>query len=390
MSTSTDIRPFRIDIPQADIDDLHDRLARARWADDLPGVGWSRGVPLPYLRDLAEHWRTTYEWRTHESALNSLPQFVTTIDGQDVHFVHVRSPEPAALPLVLTHGWPGSFVEMQRLVGPLTDPGAHGGEPVDAFDVVVPSLPGFGFSSPVTETGWNSTRTATAWVELMHRLGYERYGAHAGDVGAAVSGELSGLDPDRVVGAHLSTDPLSVVAVSMFSGAGPDAHADLSDDDTATLAALQARWTDGMGYFQLQSSRPQTIGYSLTDSPVGQLAWIVEKFKEWTAADAELPDDAVDRDQMLTNVSVYWFTGTGASAAQVMYENMHAERDWGARSPAPTGFAVFGADPIARRLLDPEHQIGHWSEFAEGGHFPAMEVPELLTDDIRRFFRQLR
>jgi pimeloyl-ACP methyl ester carboxylesterase len=289
---------------------------------------------------------------------------------------------------VLTHGWPGSFVEMQRLVDPLTDPGAYGSDPADAFDVVVPSLPGFGFSSPVTETGWNTTRTATAWVELMRRLGYERYGAHAGDVGAAVSGELSGLDPDRVVGAPHSTDPLSVVAVSMFSGAGSEVDADLSDDDTATLADLQARWTDGMGYFQLQSTRPQTIGYSLTDSPVGQLAWIVEKFREWTAAAAEIPEQAVDRDHLLANVSVYWFTQSGASAAHFLYDSMRAH-EWGEAAGTPTGFAVFGADPIVRRLIDPGHRIGHWSEFDRGGHFPAMEVPDLLAADLRAFFRPL-
>ncbi len=386
--SSAEIRPFRIDIPQADLDDLRDRLARIRWPDELPSVGWSRGVPLGYLKALAEYWRTGYDWRKHEARLNEFPQFTTTIDGQNIHFLHVRSPEPHALPLILIHSWPGSFVEFMRMVGPLSDPRAHGGDPADAFHLVVPSIPGFGFSMPVRETGWATGRIARAFAQLMRRLGYERYGAHGGDIGAGVAGSLSPIERERVVGVHVTSDPPTAVSFASFSG-DPAAAPGLSEADKERVEQMKQTSADGMGYLQLQSTRPQTLAYALTDSPVGQLAWIAEKFKEWTDPAAALPEDAVDRDHLLTNISLYWLTRTGASAAHSLYESMHAQ-EWGEEGPAPTGFAVFGADPIARRLMDPEHKIEHWSEFERGGHFPAMEVPDLLAGDIRMFFRRLR
>jgi epoxide hydrolase len=382
------IQPFTIAIPQADLDDLRDRLARTRWPDALAGVGWSRGVPPSYLKSLATSWRDSYDWREHEATLNQFPQFTTEIDGQTIHFLHVRSPEPDALPLLLIHSWPGSIVEFMRLVGPLTDPRAHGGDAADAFHVVVPSIPGFGFSTPVRETGWTSGRIARAFAELMRRLGYERYGAHGGDIGAGVAGGLSPIDPERVVGVHVTSDPPTAVSFAMFTG-DPAAVAGLSEAEKERVERMKLTSMDGMGYLQIQTTRPQTLAYSLTDSPIGQLAWIAEKFKEWTDPTAELPEDAVDRDQLLTNISLYWFTRSGASAAQALYESMHAQ-EWGEEGPAPTGFAVFGADPIARRLIDPERKIEHWSEFERGGHFPAMEAPDLLTGDIRAFFRPLR
>jgi pimeloyl-ACP methyl ester carboxylesterase len=381
------IRPFRIAIPQTDIDDLTDRLAGTRWPEDLPGMGWTRGVPLGYLKELAEYWRAGYDWRAHEARLNEIPQFTTIIDGQTIHLLHVRSHEPNALPLLITHGYPSSNAEFADLVGPLTDPRAHGGDPGDAFHVVAPSLPGFGFSSPLADTGWESTRTAKAWVELMHRLGYERYGAHGGDIGAGVSGDLGIHDPDRVVGAHVNTDP---TALALIGGMLPDEADDMSDAQKSRLAELRAWEADGRGYLQIQSTRPQTLAYGLNDSPVAQLAWIVEKFKEWTAPGVELPEDAVDRDQLLTNVSIYWFTGTGTSAATFIYEASHADRDWGAMSPAPAGMAVFAADNLLRYVLNPDGHIEHWSEFETGGHFPALEEPELLVADVRAFFRDLR
>ena len=386
-SSDIEIRPFRIDVPQTDVNDLRDRLARTRWPDDLLGENWSRGVPLGYLHGLAEYWRTDYDWRTHEAALNEFPQFTTTIDGQTIHFLHVRSPQSSALPLVITHGYPSSIAEFVRLIDPLTDPRAHGGDPADAFHVVAPSLPGFGFSSPLEDTGWESTRTAKAWVELMHRLGYERYGAHGGDIGAGISGDLGIHDPDRVVGAHVSTDP---TALALIGGMLPDETEDLTEAQKGRLEELRGWEADGRGYLQIQSTRPQTLAYGLNDSPAAQLAWIVEKFKEWTNPAAELPEDAVDRDQLLTNVSIYWFTGTGASAARFIYEAAHADRDWGAMSPAPTGMAVFAADNLLRYVLNSDGHVEHWSEFESGGHFPAMEGPELLVGDIRKFFRDLR
>jgi pimeloyl-ACP methyl ester carboxylesterase len=383
-----DIVPFRIDIPQADLDDLRDRLARTRWPDELPGIGWSRGVPPGYLKDLAEYWRVSYDWRKQEAMLNELPQFTTTIDGQTIHFLHARSSEADALPLILIHSWPGSVVEFLRMVGPLSDPRGHGGDPADAFHVVVPSIPGFGFSTPLSETGWATGRIARAFAELMRRLGYGRYGAHGGDIGAGVAGGLSPAEPDGVVGVHVTSDPPTAVSFAMFSG-DPAAAPGLSEADRERVERMKQTSADDMGYLQIQTTRPLTLAYALTDSPVGQLAWIAEKFRAWTDPTAELPEDAVDRVQLLTNVSVYWFTRTGASAAHILYESMHAQ-EWGEEGPAPTGFAVFGVDPVTRRLMDPEGKVEHWSEFDRGGHFPAMEQPDLLVGDVRAFFRRLR
>jgi pimeloyl-ACP methyl ester carboxylesterase len=387
--TDAAIHPFRVEIPQADLDDLHDRLARTRWPDELGGVGWSRGVPLGYLKDLAGYWRDGYDWRGHEARLNQLPQFSTVVDGQPIHFLHVRSPEPDALPLIVTHGYPGSVVEFLDLVGPLTDPRAHGGDPADAFHLVAPSLPGYGFSTPVREPGWAMGRTSRAWVELMARLGYDRYGGQGGDIGAGVTGMLANLDPGHVVGVHLNSDPLAVAAVALPPGDEADKAA-VTDAHRASLEWMRRFQADGLGYLELQRTRPQTVAYALTDSPVGQLAWIVEKFKEWTDPAADLPEDAVDRDQLLTNVSVYWFTGTGASAAQFLYETAHAQ-DWPGPSDVPQGWAVFAAnDDLVRRLVDPDGRIEHWSEFDRGGHFAAMEAPDLLVEDVRAFFGKLR
>jgi epoxide hydrolase len=385
--SEAEIKTFRMEVSQAEVDDLQDRLARTRWPADLGDADWSRGVPLGYLKELAGYWGSDYDWRAHEARLNAFPQFTTTIDGQRIHFLHVRSPEPNALPLVITHGYPSSIAEFVDLIGPLTNPHGHGGDPADAFHVVAPSLPGFGFSSPLDDTGWESTRTAKAWVELMGRLGYERYGAHGGDIGAGISGDLGIHDPDRVVGAHVSTDP---TALALIGGMLPDETDDLNEAQKARLEELRGWEADGRGYLQIQSTRPQTLAYGLNDSPVAQLAWIAEKFKEWTNPAAELPEDAVDRDQLLTNVSIYWFTGTGASAARFIYEAAHADRDWGAQSPAPTGMAVFAADNLLEHVLNGDGHSEHWSEFESGGHFPAMEAPEALVDDIRMFFRGLR
>jgi pimeloyl-ACP methyl ester carboxylesterase len=384
----TEIRPFRVQVPQADLDDLRDRLGRTRWPSEVPGAEWSRGVPLAYLKDLAGHWRDGYDWREQEARLNQVPQFTTVVDGQQVHFLHVRSPEPDALPLVVTHGYPGSVVEFLDLVGPLTDPRAHGGDPADAFHLVAPSLPGFGFSTPVREPGWGMGRTTRAWVELMARLGYDRYGAQGGDIGAGVTGMLASLDPGHVVGIHLNSDPLAVAAVALPPGDQADKLA-VTDAHRASLERMRQFHADGLGYLQLQTTRPQTVAYALNDSPVAQLAWIVEKFKEWTDPAADLPEDAVDRDQLLTNVSIYWFTGTGASAAQFLYEAAHAH-DWPGPSDVPQGWAVFAADDLVRRLVDPGGDIAHWSEFDRGGHFAAMEAPDLLVDDVRAFFRSRR
>jgi pimeloyl-ACP methyl ester carboxylesterase len=373
------IEEFRIDIPQAELDDLRERLARTRWPDQLPGVGWDYGIALDDVRELAGYWRSSYDWRVHERRLNGFDQFTTVIDGQAVHFLHVRSASPGALPLIMTHGWPGSIVEFTEVIGPLTDPGAHGGDPGDAFDLVVPSIPGFGFSGPTRERGWNVTRVARAWDELMGRLGYRRYGAQGGDWGSAISRELGVLFPEHLIGVHLN------MLSPYVSGEEPD----LDERDRERVERLRRFRQTGRGYGAIQSTRPQTVGYGLTDSPAGQLAWIAEKFGEWT--DGGL--GAVDRDQLLTNISVYWLTRTAGSSARLYYEAVRSETERSpARSTVPTGVAVFPAEiaPPVRRIAEQSNHIVHWSEFDRGGHFAAMEEPDLLIGDVREFFRELR
>lgn len=393
MTTDDRIRPFAVDVPQPTLDDLVDRLARTRWAPDAPGDDpWARGVPTAYLRDLATYWLDEFDWRAQEAALNELPGHLTEIDGQTIHFLHVRSPEPQALPLVLVHGWPGSIVEFLEVIGPLTDPVAHGGDAADAFHVVVPSIPGFGWSSPLAGAGWTADRVAGAFVELMARLGYERYGVQGGDYGAIVTPAMGRLAPEAVAGVHVNAATGGFVS---FAPPSEDDLATMTDAEKARLARLGFYAQEQMGYVQLQSTRPQTLAHALVDSPVGQLAWIVEKFKEWSGTDISgLPEDAVDRDHLLTNVMVYWLTSTAGSSASLYYEGAHdAGGGWGAeieRSPVPTGVAVFPQDIAIRRHAEVANTITHWSEFDEGGHFAAMETPGLLVGDVRTFFRTVR
>jgi len=373
---SDQIRPFRIEIPPAELDDLHHRLGTARWPAQLPGVGWTRGVPLDHLVELADHWRTGYDWREQEARLNRYPQFVTEIDRQRIHFLHVRSDRPDATPLLITHGFPSSVAEFLQLIEPLVDPSDG-----PAFHVVAPSLPGYAFSTPLSATGWTMGRTARAWVELMRRLGYERYGVHGGDIGGGVSGLVAGLDAAHVTGVQVVTDPLTAANVATFMPGLADRLDEKDPVDKLILARMTEFRTDGSGYLAIQNSRPQTIGYGLVDSPLLQLAWITEKFQAWT----DLP---IDRDQLLTTVSLYWFTGSGASAAHTLYEQAHSS-DWGAPPAVPQGFAVFGADETVRRLV-PAPPGAHWTEFDRGGHFPAMEAPIELAADLQSFFGPLR
>jgi pimeloyl-ACP methyl ester carboxylesterase len=392
--TTNQIEEFRVSIPQADLDDLANRLARTRWPSSLPGAawdhsapgaGWDRGVPVGYLRELAEYWRDGFDWRAQEARLNSYPQYTTRIDGQKIHFLHVKSPEPDATPLLLLHGWPGSVVEFTRVIGPLSDPGSHGDGSAPAFDLVIPSLPGFGFSGPVTEPGWGSRRIAGALAELMARLGYERYGAQGGDFGAFVAPDLGRVDPGHVIGVHVNAATLGFIPFG-----------DIPEQDLATFSPaekeraqrLQGFLAEGNGYFQIQGTRPQTLSYGLTDSPAGQLAWIVEKFKEWTNTGHALPEDAIPRDEILADVSVYWFTGTAGSTANLYYESMHSG-DWPTPSPVPTGVAVFAEDIAIRRYAERANNIVHWSDFDTGGHFAALETPDLLIQDVRTFFASL-
>jgi epoxide hydrolase len=375
---SADVVPFLIEVPEEDLADLRRRLSRTRWPEPATADGWVQGVPLPYLQGLCAYWADGYDWRVVEARLNALGHFSTAIDGLPVRFIHVRSPHEGALPLIMTHGWPGSVVEFMEIIGPLTDPGAHGGDPGDAFDLVVPSIPGFGFSGPTRSPGWNVPRVARAWGELMRRLGYERYGAQGGDWGSGISRELGILFPEQLIGVHLNT-------LSPYFSGDLD---ELDAQDRARVERLRQFRRTGSGYGAIQATRPQTVGYGLTDSPAGQLAWIAEKFGQWT--DGGL--GAVDRDQMLTNITVYWLTRTAGSSARLYYEAARSLSRAPVPSTVPTGVAVFPAEIAApvRRIAEQSNHIVHWSEFDRGGHFAAMEEPDLLVADVREFFRLFR
>lgn len=376
---SMDLREFRIDIPQADLDDLRLRLGRTRWPDELPGVGTAYGFPMEQVKELAAYWAEGFDWRAAERRLNAFPQYLTRIDGQDIHFLHVRSPHQGALPLVLTHGWPGSFAEFIDMVGPLTDPVAHGGDAADAFHVVIPSVPGYTFSGPTGDRGWSSMRVARAWDELMTGLGYTRYAAHGGDGGSLIGRALGILNPPGLVATH-------VLQLFSFPSGDPEEFARLSEQDHAALAVLQRfQKEEGFtGFSEMHSTRPQTLSYALADSPVGQLAW--NELMGRAVADGSLTPD-----QFLTQVSMYWFTATGGSSARQYYEDRHSE--WAqAVNTAPTGLTVFPADfqtirPFAER---DNTNLVYWSHAPRGGHFAALEVPEVLVDELRAMFRPLR
>ncbi|HET9286666.1 MAG TPA: epoxide hydrolase [Gaiella sp.] len=375
LAASAAVHPYRVEIPQADLDDLQARLERVRWPDELSGVDWRFGVPLGCVRELADQWRTGFDWRAHETRLNVYPQFTTTIDGQRVHFVHVRSPEPGALPLICTHGWPMSVFEYLDLVGPLSDPRAHGGDPADAFHVVIPSIPGVAFSGPTTEPGWNTRRVARAWVELMARLGYERYGAHGNDGGSQISPEVGRYDSERVVGVH-------VTQVFSFPSGDPAELADLSDEDTAALAFLeQFTASGGLAFNAYQSAQPQTLAYALQDSPTGWLAWVTQLFQQ-----------SVEPDYILVNASAYWLTNTVGSSIRRYYDEAHAEDGRPEPTTTPTGVAIFANDfQSIRRFAERDHSnIVSWNRYDRGSHFAPHDAPDILLDDLRRFFRAFR
>jgi len=374
------VTPFVLSIPDADLNDLRDRLARTRYTTEVPGADPAYGASLTAVRAMAEYWRDEFDWRSVEAKLAAFPQFMTTIDGQPIHFLHVRSAEPEAFPIVLTHGWPGSFAEFADMIGPLVDPVAHGGRAEDAFHVVVPSFPGYAFSGPVTEPGWGSARVAGAWDTLMKRLGYERYGAHGGDGGSLVGRELGILAPDGLVGTH-------VLQLFSFPSGDPAEFEKLGPKDYEALEILKD-FGEISAFATLQSTRPQTLAHALADSPVGQLAW-----NELMATfDRPTP---LTRDQILTHVSLYWFTNTAGSSARQYKEDarFNAGKGISARvNHAPTGVSVFRNDfhsirAFAERDND---RIVFWKEHEVGGHFAAMEVPDVLVADLREFFGPLR
>jgi epoxide hydrolase len=387
-SDGSGIRPFRIEVPQAAVDDLKERLANSRWPDESPGEGWSRGVPMVYLEGLAKYWQTQYDWRDHEAKLNEYPQFTTTIEGQTVHFLHVRSPEPDATPLMLIHGWPGSVVEFLDVIGPLSDPRAHGGDPADAFHLVIPSIPGHGFSRPLSAAGWTPHHIAQAFTELMSRLGYQRYGVQGGDQGAFIAPEMGRIDPAHIVGVHVNSLVQIPTVVQIMVGLVV-----MSKAERVRLKRFKHFNDDMRGYDHIQATRPKTLAYGLTDSPVGQLAWIVEKFKEWVDPAAALPEDAISRDHILTNVSLYWFSGTAGSSANLYYETLHdpAVKKRKLRNKVPTGVYVsLTQDVTIRRWAERENNIVRWTEFDHGGHFAALEGPESFARDVSEFFHSLR
>ena len=376
-----ELRPFRIDVPDNELADLRDRLRRTRWPESETVDDWSQGIPLAYTRDLCRYWADDYDWRATEARLNAHPQVVTEIDGLDFHVLHARSPHPDALPLVLTHGWPGSIVEFLKVLGPLTDPVAHGGDAADAFHVVCPSLPGYGFSDKPTAPGWNVDRIADAWAELMARLGYDRYGAQGGDWGAAVTAALGHADPDHLAGIHLNM-PLAAPGSLDLADLNPSEVVALEDYDR------HRRW--GTGYSKEQSTRPQTVGYGLVDSPVGQAAWIVEKFREWSDCDGH-PETVFTRDELLDNVMLYWLTASGASSARLYWESF--VRPGFDEVSVPAGCSVFPKEimRISRRWAEGRFtDIRYWNELDHGGHFAAMEQPALFVDEVRTFFRLVR
>lgn len=369
-----DINPFRIDIPQADLDDLDQRLARVRWTNELPDAGGDYGVPLEYLQGLVRRWREEYDWRAWEARLNQYPQFTTTIDGQNVHFLHVRSPEPDATPLLLTHGWPTTVVEYLDVIDRLSDPRAHGGDPADAFHLVIPSVPGFGFSGHTTDKGWNRYRIAKAWAELMHRLGYEQYGAHGNDGGSLVSPEVGRCDPEHVLGVH-------VTQIFSFPSGDPAELEGLSPEDQKNVEFLAWWLENGGAYDKLQSTAPQTLSHALADSPVGQLGW-----------NAQLLGPTLDPDYVLTNTMIYWLTNTAASSARLYYEDFHATDKPTEPTTVPIGLANFAWDfHSIRAFAERDHKnIVSWNVYDTGSHFAAHDAPDLLIDDIRGFFRRLR
>ena len=371
--------PFRIEIPQADLDDLVDRLSRTRWPEAEPVDDWSQGMPLGYLRELCGYWADGYDWRAREALLNTFPQYRTEIDGLGIHFVHARSPHPDAMPLVITHGWPGSIVEFQKVIGPLTDPTAHGGDAADAFHVICPSLPGYGFSDKPTAPGWNVPRIADAWAALMARLGYDRYGAQGGDWGAMVTSAIGWRDAAHLAGIHLNM-PLAV----------PDLAEPLTDAEQAAMDGFTHYQQWESGYSKEQSTRPQTVGYGLVDSPVGQAAWIVEKFWAWTDCDGD-PQTVLTRDELLDNVMLYWLPATGASSARLYWESFD-DIDF-TPIDVPVGCSIFPKEifRMSKRWAEGRFSdLRHWNELDRGGHFAAFEQPDTYVDEVRAFFRLVR
>jgi epoxide hydrolase len=376
------VSPFRIAVPDAVVNDLKSRLRNTRWPEAELVDDWSQGAPLQWIKDVCGYWAEQYDWRKREAALNRFAQFTTDIDGLGIHFIHARSPNPQAMPLIITHGWPGSVVEFHKVIEPLVDPVAHGGKAADAFHVVCPSLPGFGFSAKPTATGWGVDRIAKTWAVLMNRLGYARYGAQGGDWGSAVTTALGAQDPDHCAGIH----------ITLAMGTRPNVEGQPTPEESRALQGIKyyADWDSG--YSKQQSTRPQTLGYALTDSPSGQAAWILEKFWAWTDCNGH-PENILTRDELLDNVMLYWVTASAASSARLYWESFGPKRRTPHTVNVPTGVAVFPKEIVTpvRKWMEASYvNITHWSEMPKGGHFSAFEQPDLFIQEVRDFFRKIR
>ncbi len=378
------IETFEVAISDEVLDDLRERLDRARLPDQIPGTGWRYGADRSAIEDLLAYWRDGFDWRRQEAALNRFDHFRTRIDGQMIHFIHARSPHPDAHPLLISHGWPGSVVEFMKVIGPLVDPVAHGGDAADAFHVVCPSLPGYGFSEITHEEGWDTQRMAEAFAVLMSRLGYTRYGAQGGDWGAIITTNLGAHDAEHLSGIHLNM-PMAIPP--------PEGDAGLSDEDKQVLAQTAAFEAEGQGYMKIQGTKPQTLGFALNDSPLGLAAWIAEKFHGWTDCDGKI-ENAVTKDELLTNIMIYWATQTITSSTRLYYETFKLARlaIIGGRIEVPTGIAVFPKEILRypRKWVERHYNVTQWTEYEKGGHFAALEEPEAFVDDVRKFFRRER
>ena len=375
------IMPFTLAVPQAELDDLQRRLDSVRWPDRETVGDWTQGAPLDRVKALCDHWRRHYDWRRIEARLNALGQFKTRIDGLDVHFLHVRSPHDGAMPLIITHGWPGSVMEFMKVIEPLTDPVAHGGSAKDAFHVIAPSLPGYGFSGKPTQTGWGVPRIAQAWITLMERLGYSRWVAQGGDWGAAVTTAIGVIRPEGCAAIHVNM-PLAYP--------GPDDMADLTAAEQASVDAMTYYREKDSGYSKQQSTRPQSVGYGLVDSPVGQAAWIYEKLWAWTD-NKGVPEDALTLDEMLDNIMLYWLPATGASSARLYWESFG--QFGSTKLDLPVGVSIYPKEifrPSRRWAEKVMSNIIHWNELDRGGHFAAWEQPDLYVKEIRDCFRKVR
>jgi pimeloyl-ACP methyl ester carboxylesterase len=375
------IKPYRIEIPDSALKDLKQRLANTRWPDRETPDDWAQGIPLAYMQEVVRYWASEYDWRSCEARVNRLDSFKTTLDGLGIHFLHVRSPQEDALPLLMTHGWPGSIVEFLKVIDPLSDPVAHGGNPADAFHVICPSLPGYGFSDKPTETGWSTGRIARAWAELMKRLGYDSYVAQGGDWGALVTTEVALADPEHCAGIHLN---MPIVAPD------PETMNDLTPPEQAALESLQYYQDWDSGYSKEQSTRPQTVGYGLVDSPSGQAAWILEKFWAWTDCDGH-PENVLTRDELLDNVMFYWLPAAAASSARLYWESFNKFNF----DPIgiPVGCSIFPKEVFrcSRRWAEKRFvKLVYWNELDKGGHFAAFEQPYTFIDELRKCFRQVR